>query len=220
MASIRLSRQTRLVRFLSSDGLNLEGRLTPGANDRAAVLCHPHPLHGGSMLTPVIMTAEQAFAEAGYTTLAFNFRGVGGSEGVHDEGRAEVGDVTGALDFLMERVGVPPTLQVVAGYSFGSVVGGRVAAADRRVRLYLGIAPPLNLDDFGFLRSWGGRVAFIAASHDEFCDRDRLETLGAALPRNAWLRTLDTNHFFERKLEELAQACRDVAVWAGDGETA
>ena len=217
--AIRLSRNTRLVRFLSSDGLSLEGRLTPGAADRAVLLCHPHPLHGGSMLTPVIMTAEQAFAEAGYTTLAFNFRGVGGSQGVHGEGRAEIRDVTGALDYLAERVGVPPTLQVVAGYSFGSVVGGRVAAADRRVRLYLGIAPPLNLDDFTFLRLSDCRVALIAASHDEFCDRDRLETLCAALPDTPWLRVLDTNHFFEGKLGDLARACRDVIGWAGGDDT-
>ena len=79
--SIRLSHNASLVHFQSLDGLRIEGRLTKGMQERAVVLCHPHPLYGGSMLTPVIMTAEQAFQEAGYTTLAFNFRGSEGARG-------------------------------------------------------------------------------------------------------------------------------------------
>src|SRR5215468_6879900 len=88
MAAFRLPRGAQLVRFHSADGLSLEGRLTAGDRDCGVVLCHPHPLYGGSMLTPVILTVEAAFHEAGFTTLAFNFRGVGGSEGAHGEGRA------------------------------------------------------------------------------------------------------------------------------------
>jgi len=215
--AIRLSRDATLVRFRSPDGLELEGRLTRGASDRAVVLCHPHPLYGGSMLTPVIMTVEQAFMESGYTTLAFNFRGVGASQGTYGEGRAEVADVTGALDFLGHALGSIPSMQVVAGYSFGSVVGGRVAAGDSRVRLYLGIAPPLNHDDFAFLRSAACRIALVAGSRDEFSDREALEAVAASLPRKAWLRVLDTDHFFAEKLAELVQACRDVIAWT-EGE--
>ncbi len=211
--AIRLSRDARLIRFRSSDGLELEGRLTRGAPDRAVVLCHPHPLYGGSMLTPVIMTAEQVFMEFGYTTLAFNFRGVGASQGSYGEGRAEVADVTGALDFLAHTLGGTPSMQVVAGYSFGSEVGGRVAASDPRVRLYLGIAPPLNHDDFAFLRSAACRIALVGGSRDEFCDRDALEAFSISLPRKAWLRVLDTDHFFGEKLDELARACREGIAW-------
>jgi uncharacterized protein len=102
---IRLPSNVSLVRFSSSDGLRLEGRLVRAAPDRGVVLCHPHPLYGGSMLTPVIMTVERAFQEAGYTTLAFNFRGVGGSEGEHGSGQPEVADVRGALTHLEEVLG-------------------------------------------------------------------------------------------------------------------
>ena len=210
---IRLSRNSRLVRFPSTDGLRLEGRLTPADPDRSVVLCHPHPLYGGSMLTPVIMTAEQVFQAAGYTTLAFNFRGGGGSEGVHGEGRAEVADVAGALDHLEAALGRVPSLQVVAGYSFGSAVGGRVAATDRRVTGYLAIAPPVNRYDFAFLGAVSGRVALIAGSRDELCDRDRLEALRAALPAPVWVRMLDTDHFFQGALEDLAAACREAVAW-------
>jgi len=215
---IRLSRNARLVRFPASDGVQLEGRLTPAERDRAVVLCHPHPLYGGSMLTPVIMTAEQAFQDAGYTTLAFNFRGVGGSEGSHDEGRAEVADVAGAIGFLQDALGGVPSTQVVAGYSFGSMVGGRAAATDPRVSGYLAIAPPLNRDDFAFLHTASCRIAVIAGSRDDFCDPDRLERLITALPAPPWVRLLDTDHFFQGTLEDLAAACRDAVRWL-HGET-
>lgn len=214
---IRLSRDARLIRFSSSDGLQLEGRLTLGEGGRAVVLCHPHPLYGGSMLTPVIMTVEQTFREAAYTTLAFNFRGVGGSEGSYGEGRAEVADVTGALEFLTDTLGALPPMLVVAGYSFGSVVGGRVAVMDPRVYLYLGIAPPVNGYDFGFLQSVSCRIALVAGSHDEYCDPRRLEQVVVSLRGKFWLRILDTDHFFEGALEGLGEACREIIIWAGEG---
>ena len=69
--AFRLPRGAKLLRFPSGDGLQLEGRLTPGARDRGVVLCHPHPLYGGSMLTPVILTVEAAFHAAGFTCLLY-----------------------------------------------------------------------------------------------------------------------------------------------------
>ncbi|HSB71655.1 MAG TPA: hypothetical protein VLH58_11640 [Candidatus Methylomirabilis sp.] len=210
---IRLARDATLVRFPSSDGLQLEGRLTRRDRDRGVILCHPHPLHGGSMLTPVIMTAEQVFQESGYTTLIFNFRGVGGSEGTFGEGRAEVADVTGGLAFIEETLGGSPRLQAVAGYSFGSFVGGTVAATELRVRFYLGIAPPLNTYDFGFLKAARCPIALIAPSRDEFCDRDRLKALTLSLATTPWLRLQDTDHFFTGVLPELAQACGEAIRW-------
>jgi uncharacterized protein len=212
---IRLSRSSIPVRFSSSDGLRLEGRLTKGAADRAVVLCHPHPLYGGSMLTPVIMTVEQAFQEAGYTTLAFNFRGVGGSEGAHGEGRAELADVTGALTYLEEALGNRPRRFAVAGYSFGSFVGAMAAAADRRVGFYLGVAPPLNHYDYGFLRQAVCPMALIGATRDEHCDASRFEALYLSLPATPWVRRLDATHDFADALDALAQACRDAIAWAG-----
>jgi uncharacterized protein len=210
---IRLSRDAELIHFPSSDGLRLEGRLTRGMAERAVVLCHPHPLYGGSMLTPVIMRAEQAFQEAGYTTLAFNFRGVGGSEGTHGEGRAEVADVIGALGHLEEALGVRPKLAAIAGYSFGSYVGAMVAATDQRVGLYLGIAPPLSRYDFGFLRQAICRVALIGARRDEFCDAAQFKALYLSLPATPWTRALDTDHFFSDARDDLTQACRDAIAW-------
>ncbi len=217
LMAIRLSPHARLIHFASSDGLQLEGRLTPGAAERAVVLCHPHPLYAGSMLTPVIMTAEQAFQEAGFTTLAFNFRGVGASQGTYDEGRAEVNDVTGALSFLRETLGGSLRELAVAGYSFGSFVGGMAARMDPSVRFYLGIAPPLNHRDFEFLKAALFSMALIVGKRDEFCDPNRLEALYLSLPATPWLRLLDTDHVFTDALDKLAQACRDAIAWAVTG---
>ncbi|HWC04569.1 MAG TPA: alpha/beta fold hydrolase [Methylomirabilota bacterium] len=215
----RLPRDARLVRFSSSDGLQLEGRLTPGGHDRGVVLCHPHPLYGGSMLTPVILTVEAAFRDAGFTTLAFNFRGVGGSEGVHGEGRTEVADVAGALAHLRAALDGPRGHIAVAGYSFGSAVGARAAAADPGVGLYLGVAPVPTRHDYGFLARFPGRIALIGAAEDEFTTPSEVQALAATLPGTPWVRVLNTDHFFADALEPLAAACRDAIVWAEGGAT-
>jgi alpha/beta superfamily hydrolase len=210
---IRLSPHAKLVHFPAADGVRLEGRLVLRDPDRAVVLCHPHPLHGGSMLTPVIMTAEQAFQEARWTTLAFNFRGVGGSRGSHGEGRDEVKDVEGGLALVANQLGAAPRLQVIAGFSFGAFVGGKVASADARVAAYLGIAPTLNLYDFSFLRTARCRLALIIPARDEFSDRQKLDALVASLPTPPWLRILDADHLFRTAWRELPQACRDAVAW-------
>ena len=212
--AFRLPRGATLVRFPSADGLSLEGRLTPGAGDRGVVLCHPHPLYGGSMLTPVIMTVEAAFHAAGFTTLAFNFRGVGASEGVHGEGRTEVADVAGALAHLRASLDAPPRPVAVAGYSFGSHVGGRAAAADPGVGFYLGVAPVVARYDYGFLAGLRGRIALISGRRDEYSDAAKLEALAASLPARPWLRTLEADHFFADALDELGAACGEAIAWA------
>jgi alpha/beta superfamily hydrolase len=212
--AFRLPRGARLIRFPSADGLQLEGRLTPGSAEQGVVLCHPHPLYGGSMLTPVILTVEATFHAAGWTTLAFNFRGVGASEGSHGEGKTEVADVAGALAHLRGALGGAPRTVAVAGYSFGSHVGGRAAAADPGVGFYLGVAPVVLRYDYGFLRELRGRVGLIAGARDEYSDAARLEALAASLPVRPWLRVLDADHFFGDRLENLAAACGEAIAWA------
>jgi alpha/beta superfamily hydrolase len=212
--AFRLPRGAKLVRFRSTDGLQLEGRLTAGARDRGVVLCHPHPLYGGSMLTPVILTVEAAFHAAGFTTLAFNFRGVGASEGTYGEGRTEVADVAGALAHLRETLDGAPRLVAVAGYSFGSHVGGRAAAADPGAGFYLGVAPVVSRYDYGFLAEVRGRVALVAGARDEYSDSAALEALAASLPTPPWLRVLDADHFFTDALDGLAAACGEAIRWA------
>ena len=112
-------------------GTRLEALLALPESPRAGlVVCHPHPLYGGDMHNPVVVRASEVAQGLGLATLRFNFRGVGASTGVHDEGKGEQDDVLAALDMLAARL--PAGRQVgLAGYSFGSWVSARVVAAGR-----------------------------------------------------------------------------------------
>jgi alpha/beta superfamily hydrolase len=126
----------------------IQGRADPPPS-RVAVVCHPHPLGGGTLHTKVVHRAARALEASGHRVLRFNFRGVGASAGVHDRGGGEQEDVRAALAAIGAlHPGLPAT---VAGFSFGAWVGLRVGADDPRVTALVGIAPPVNLYDFGFL---------------------------------------------------------------------
>src|ERR1700758_3931415 len=114
-----------------------------------ALVCHPHPLFGGTMHNKVVYQAAKTLDALGLPVLRFNFRGAGLSEGEHDRGRGEQGDVKAAVDFLAEEFpGVPLLL---AGFSFGCWVGLRVGCADERVQELIGMGTPVNSSDFSYL---------------------------------------------------------------------
>src|SRR5271170_1163538 len=110
------------VSFRSGD-LTLEGLFAnPGANAPAVVVCHPHPLYGGSMHNNVVEAILAAMWQAGYATLRFNFRGVGVSEGEHEGGPGEADDAAAAMSFLLAQPGVRKENAAMTGYSFGAMV--------------------------------------------------------------------------------------------------
>lgn len=192
--------------FGSADGLRLEGRYHAGGADRAAVLCHPHPRHGGTMDNAVVRAAEAAFRAHGYTTLAFNFRGAGKSEGAFGGGVDERQDVLGAIAHLAERLGAPPATLALAGYSFGAGVAAHVAAADRRVTLFVGIGPPCALYDFTILKVATCRMAFVVGRRDPLCDLASLEALAATLPGPPAIHVVEADHFFAGREREVGEA--------------
>src|SRR5271168_3068545 len=109
------------VTFRSGD-LTLEGLIAnPGGNAPAAVVCHPHPLYGGSMYNNVVDAVVEAMGQRNWAVLRFNFRGVGSSEGEHSGGVGEAEDAVAAAGFLAEHLGLPLKQVVVAGYSFGAM---------------------------------------------------------------------------------------------------
>src|SRR5205085_3544475 len=117
----------------------------------AALVLHPHPLHGGTMHNKVVFRAARALNEAGAVTLRLNFRGVGASTGTHDYARGEQEDARAGLDYLVATY--PQLPIIIAGFSFGARVGLEVGVSDRRVAALIGIGMPVNMYDFTFLHA-------------------------------------------------------------------
>lgn len=149
----------------------------------AALLCHPHPQHGGTMHTKALYRAARALVDLGLPVLRFHFRGVGRSAGAFDGGPGERDDARAALAWLeSSHAGVP---LVVGGFSFGSWIGLDVGSRSPAVVALLGLAPPLALYDFGFLRGCPVRMHCIAGDRDPFCPAPELVALVTALGPHA-----------------------------------
>ena len=194
--------------FLSGEVGRLEAILwSPAAGQAAtaAVVCHPHPLFGGTMHNKVVYKAAKALDALGLPVLRFNFRGTGRSEGKHDKGIGERDDVRAALDYLAKEFPKIPLL--VAGFSFGCWVGLRVGCEDPRVKLLIGLGAPVNSSDFSFLSECAKPKLFVHGEKDQFGDAARLRSLVASLPGEDRVVIVDgADHFFAGKLAELDSA--------------
>jgi alpha/beta superfamily hydrolase len=192
--------------FLQGPAGGLEAILwTPSAAARApiaAVVCHPHPLFGGTMHNKVIYQTAKSLDALGIPVLRFNFRGAGLSAGVHDRGRGEQGDVRAALDFLaLEFPGVPLLL---AGFSFGAWVGLRAGCEDQRVSHLIGLGIPVNSTDFAFLRHCNKPKLFVHGGNDEHGAVEKVKALVPTLPGENRLVVVEgVDHFFAGKLDQL-----------------
>lgn len=180
----------------------LEAQLSPGDRNVWAILCHPHPLYGGSMDDAVLDVADARFAAAGGGTVAFNFRGVGTSEGNHDGGTGEVDDVVAVADWLESRYTVDALTLI--GYSFGSSVAWRGLRRLPRPTPAILIAPPFG--GMAYPPIDGATGAVIVGDQDPFVDR---ELLGQWLAGQAGMRHItipDADHFLALEHEALAAA--------------
>jgi alpha/beta superfamily hydrolase len=200
--------------FLAGPAGRLEALLwTSGAaaSSMAGLVCHPHPLFGGTMHNKVTFQAAKSMHRAGFPVLRFNFRGAGLSEGDHDRGRGEQDDVRCALDFLAaEFPGLPV---VLAGFSFGAWVGLRVGTEDARVAQLIGLGIPVNDSDFSFLRECVKPKLFLVGTEDKFAARARVESLVASLPEPKRLIFVEgADHFFTGKLDQVDRAITDWIV--------
>jgi alpha/beta superfamily hydrolase len=194
------------VRF-SASGVVLEGifeRPKVDAPLPAVAVCHPHPLYGGDMHNNVVSVICQALAQESIATLRFNFRGVGRSEGDHEEGIGEQDDVRAALDFLQSRDGVDKNRLGLAGYSFGSKVAMPVALRDERVRAVALVSPFLDDADWERLKTYAVPKLFICGSEDSFISPHKVKRLvGEAAPPSECEAVFGADHFwwgFEGKI--------------------
>ena len=206
--------------FLDGPAGRIEALLNGGAPDatRAALVCHPHPLFGGTLHNKVVFHTMKALNSFGFPVLRFNFRGAGLSQGVHDNGEGEVEDVRVALDWLDAEFHLP---LVFAGFSFGAAVGLRAACADSRVRAVIGIGTPVGpvaadsevprTYTFDFLQDCAKPKLFVSGARDQFGPRAKLEALVASVPDPKKLVIIEgADHFFEGRLRELREA---IEAW-------
>src|SRR5438270_495869 len=132
------------------------------------------------MHNKVVYQAAKSLDALGVPVLRFNFRGAGTSNGTHDRGRGEQGDVKAGLDYLATEFQDVPL--ILAGFSFGSWVGLRVGCADQRVQGLIGIGTPVNSSDFSYLRHCDKPKLFVHGTNDEHGDVAKLEALVESLP--------------------------------------
>jgi uncharacterized protein len=184
----------------------------PAAPRAAAVICHPHPLGGGTMNNNVVYRVAKALGDADVAVLRFNFRGVGASTGRHDGGEGEEQDALAALDLLAQR---HPSLPLwMAGFSFGARVGLTVGARDARVSKLLGIGLALSMFDYTFLDEGSKPKAIIQAGEDEYGGRAAVEAAVArmATPKRLWV-VDGASHLYPQHLEQLEAAAGEAAAW-------
>jgi alpha/beta superfamily hydrolase len=204
--------------FLDGPAGRLEALLNMGAQHatHAALVCHPHPLFGGTLHNKVVFHTMKALNSFGYPVLRFNFRGAGLSHGEHDHGNGEVDDVRTALDWIDHEFHLP---LIFAGFSFGAAVGLRAACPDSRVRAGIGLGLPVaaiddRIYDFEFLRSCVKPKLFVSGDRDQFGPRAEVQRLVEALPDPKKLVIIPgADHFFEGRLRELRET---VETWVSE----
>ena len=204
------------VHFQGPEG-RLEGLWSdPGGGLAPAVICHPHPAHGGSMHSKVVHTVYRVLSRAGHPSIRFNFRGVGASQGEFSGWDGEVGDVAAAAAFARAETGMTPVW--LAGFSFGSWVGSRWAlgepAGNVERMILLGMPVDRNVDDRAFdhleaADRLPGPLLIVQGENDQYGSpasvialRDRLAARGLVEARIV----PGADHFFTGKLHQLEAA--------------
>jgi len=194
----------------SSGELTLEAMIArPGTStvERGAVVCHPHPLYGGSMYNNVVEAALEAIWRLGWATLRFNFRGVGQSEGEHGGGSGEAEDAAAAVRFMARELALSPQKIVLAGYSFGAMAALNAASNLTDLGALVLIALPLRMADADALEQLNAPLILAAGDHDNYCPSAQLQAILQALGSRAQLTIISgADHFFGGYEAELADA--------------
>jgi hypothetical protein len=206
--------------FLNGPAGRIEALLNAGAENptHAALVCHPHPLFGGTVHNKVVFHTMKALNSFGFPVLRFNFRGTGLSEGEHDHGSGEVDDVRAALAWLDAEFHLP---LIFAGFSFGAAIGLRAAYSDPRVDTLIAVGTPVapvaaetedpRVYTFEFLHDCRKPKLFLSGARDQFGPKAKLDALVASVPEPKKLVVVEgADHFFEGRLRELRES---IEAW-------
>ena len=204
----------------------LEGRYQHGKGEKPpiAVVLHPHPQHGGTMNNKVTYTLYHLFVKLGYSTLRFNFRGVGRSQGEYDRGEGELSDAASALDWLQQHNPESPGCWV-AGFSFGAWIGMQLLMRRPEIDGFISVAPPANMFDFTFLAPCPSSGLMLMGDKDELVTHDSVVKLVKKLSAQRDIEVTHqiikgANHFFTEHLTEMETAVRDYVVAATEAAKA
>ena len=174
-----------------------------------AVVCHPHPLGGGTLHNKVVFRAARGLESANVATLRFNFRGVGASGGQHDEGQGELDDVNAAIEWAKKKL--PGKKLIVGGFSFGAWVASRAACERPDVDAVFLIGTPVNKYEFSYLRHCEKPMLFVHGTQDEHGDVAKLEKLVPTVRNAETVIITGADHFFTKQLEGLEETMRGWA---------
>ncbi|RZI47012.1 alpha/beta hydrolase [Candidatus Finniella inopinata] len=196
------------VIFNGSAG-RLEGRFHPHADKEAPVvlILHPHPAHGGTMNSKIVHTLHRAFSDQGFTTLRFNFRGIGRSEGSYDKGEGELSDAASALDWL-QSINPQSHRFWVAGFSFGAWIGMQLLMRRPELEGFVSISPPASLYDFNFLAPCPASGLIVQGLSDTIVSHESVGVLVNKLRNQKGIKidfeTVENcDHFFTQHLSNL-----------------
>ncbi len=191
------------VTFMS-EGYELEGLFNIRDEKKGVVVTHPHPLYGGDMYNLVVESIVHVYNMKGYSTLKFNFRGVGGSKGAYDNGIGEQEDVLSALSFLAD-MGIDRI--DLAGYSFGAWVNAQVVQKNRLANRMIMVSPPVGFMDFTSVSAMNHLKIVVTGSRDDIAPSDTVKKMIAAWNPEARLDIIDgADHFYGGYLDQL-EAC-------------
>lgn len=199
-----------------SHPVQLEGRLRSLDGEGpwpAAVICHPHPLGGGTMHNSVVVNIARALAAREVLALRFNFRGVGESEGQHNGGLGERADVAGALSWLMALPEVDPRRVSLVGYSFGAWVGLAHAQTDARIAAVAAVGLVAENCDADSMRSFTRPKLFVTGEYDQLAPPHALRELVDQLPPPKTVHLVSgADHFWQGREQEVAELVADFIV--------
>ena len=188
--------------ILHSQEFELEGLFDKSSQNQAVIITHPHSLYGGSMRNPVVEAIRTAYKNNGFTTLRFNFRGVGNSQGNFDNGRGEQEDVRAAITFLIESGANAVNL---AGYSYGAWVNASfIVNHSARVSEMVVVSPPVGFIDFGSIETINCLKLIVTGNQDDIAPADLIRDMLPGWNPEARFEIIDgCDHFYVGHLKKL-----------------
>lgn len=196
----------------------IEGMYRPSGNRNSpiALILHPHPQRSGTMNNKVTYTLYRTFCDMGFSTLRFNFRGVGRSEGTFGQGEGEMSDAASCLNWLQTQ-NPDPSACWVAGFSFGAWIGMQLLMRRPEITSFISVSPPANLYDFTFLAPCPVPGLVIQGSHDTIVSKDSVVRLANRLSLQKGISVdlkmiRNADHFFTGQLDEVSVLTKEYVL--------